>query len=48
MSKGMFSILVGAALGAAAGHFWGHYEWQTMKTLYCALVGAFIAAITAR
>lgn len=44
----MLSTVVGAAIGAALGHYWGHYEWQTPQTGYCALVGAFIASITAR
>ena len=48
MSKGKLSILLGAAFGAALGHFWGGYDWQTAEVGYCALVGAFIAAITAR
>lgn len=44
----MLAIVVGAAIGAALGHYWGDYDWQTKQTGYCALVGAFIAAITAR
>lgn len=48
ISKSFLTMLAGAACGAALAHFWGHCEWQSAPTGYMAIIGAFIAVITAR